>query len=307
MTSAGWIALPARELEQVFHPRQDGSVLRRADHGDPPAAAELQQSFVSEDVQGPQHGVLVHPEHGSDVLGEGQAVSGASLAVGDGAPDLRGNLVVQRERSRPVEVDIQHGPSDSSSMMKAGQERGSLLIDAPGREGARSARIQALFEEARRRGRRRRLTYAAISMILAIAAALGLTVGWQHGDAAQAHRGHAPRVGTETPTFTLPTATVAWVDYQGQLHVGQVATRAQHIVASVAALAGIGRLLQADGRLYAAGSAVIRQFNIATGAVRQVARGDGIFASADGQRLYITRNSAGLLEISADGAGASVS
>ena len=98
--------------------------------------------------------------------------------------------------------------------------------------------------------------------------------------------------GPGTPAFTLPAATVAWVDYDGQLHVGQVATRAQHVVASVPALAGIGRLLQADGRLYAAGAAVIRQFNIATGAVRQVARGDGIFASADGQRLYITRNSA---------------
>jgi hypothetical protein len=185
-------------------------------------------------------------------------------------------------------------------MMKAGQGRGSRLTDTPGEEDASSARIQALFEEARRRGRRRRLAYAAISMILAIAVALGFTA-WPHHGVAPARQSHAARAGTRTPTFTLPAATVAWVDYDGQLHVGQVATRAQHVVASVPALAGIGRLVQADGRLYGAGAAVITQFNIATGAVRQVARGDGIFASADGQRVYITRSSASLFELPADG------
>jgi hypothetical protein len=188
-------------------------------------------------------------------------------------------------------------------MMKAGQGQGRLLIDAPGGEDASSVLIQALFEEARRRCRRRRLAYAAISLILVVAVAVGLTTGWPPGGAAPAGQRHAPLAGAGEPAFTLPAATVAWVDYQGQLHVGDVATRVQGVVASVPALAGIGRLLQADGRLYAAGAGVIRQFNIATGAVRQVARGDGIFASADGQHLYITRGSGGLFELPADGSG----
>ena len=182
-------------------------------------------------------------------------------------------------------------------MVKAGQARGGLLTGAPTGDDVSSGWIQALFEEARRRCRRRRLAYAAISIILAIAVALGLTAGRPHRGAAPAREGNAPRAVTREPAFTLPAAAVAWVDYQGRLHVGEVAARVQHVVASVPVLAAIDWLLQVDGRLYAAGSAVIRQFNIATGAVRQVARGDGIFASADGRQLYITRDSASLRQL----------
>jgi hypothetical protein len=42
------------------------------------------------------------------------------------------------------------------------------------------------------------------------------------------------------PGVTLPPATVAWVDYSGQLHIGDVATLAQHVAGTIPALAGAG-------------------------------------------------------------------
>jgi hypothetical protein len=73
----------------------------------PRAAAELQQAFLPEDVQRAEHGVLVHAQHRREVLGQGQAVGRGRLAIGDGPADLRGDLVVHRDRAGAVDVDIQ--------------------------------------------------------------------------------------------------------------------------------------------------------------------------------------------------------
>lgn len=60
--------------------------------------------------------------------------------------------------------------------------------------------------------------------------------------------------------FALPPATVAWVNSGGRLHVGNVATLAQHVAGTVPGWAGAGWLVQADGRIYGGRLAVIRQF-----------------------------------------------
>jgi hypothetical protein len=180
------------------------------------------------------------------------------------------------------------------------QRPGALLTDTPG--GAERARVLALFEEARRRARLRRLLSAAISLILVAVAAWGLLAGWPHHGAALVRRGNAAQSGA-IPAFSLPPATVAWVDYSGEMHVGDVATRAQHVVATVPGLAGTGHMLLADGRLYAVGSAAISQVDMATGAVRPLLRGDAVFASPDGQQLFVTRGSVTLLELPASGSG----
>jgi hypothetical protein len=110
----------------------------------------------------------------------------------------------------------------------------------------------------------------------------------------------AGRVG-----FTLPGATVAWVDYYGGLHLGKVATQAQHIVATVPAAAGAGPgwLVTAGGKLYLGGSTLIREVDPATGTVRRVHSGTGVFASADGRQVYLVQDDGSLVELPAAGPG----
>jgi hypothetical protein len=96
---------------------------------------------------------------------------------------------------------------------------------------------------------------------------------------------------------------VAWVDYAGQVHVGDVATLTQRVVATVPALAGISSLVHVGGQLYAGGSSVIRQVDIATGAVRRVVPGAAVFASADRRQLYVVQDNTSLLELPATGNG----
>jgi len=189
-------------------------------------------------------------------------------------------------------------------MAEARQRKASLAVTDPDARDGLAARIQALFAEAHRRRRRRRLAYVLIASVLAVAVVLGLTIGWPRDLVPSARNGNARPAGTGAPRFTLPTATVAWVDYGGQVHVGDVATLTQRVVAVVPAWAGASWLLQVGGQLYAGGSSVIRQVDIATGAVRRVVPGTAVFASADRRELYVVQSDTSLLELPAGGSGA---
>jgi len=191
-------------------------------------------------------------------------------------------------------------------MTEAGPRKTSLAVTDPDAGDSLEARIQALFREAHRRRRRRHLAYALISVVSVIAVVLGLTTSWTRDRIPLARHGNARSAGTGAPGFSLPAAMVAWVDYGGQLHVGDVATLTQRVVATVPALAGAGpgSQVQAGGRLFAGGSSVIRQVDIATGAVRRVVAGTAVFASADRRQLYVVQSDTSLLELPAGGSGA---
>src|SRR5262249_17670823 len=92
------VAVLASQPQQIPGLGQQGAALRGAGHGDAAAAAELQQSLVAQQPQRAQHGVAVHPEHGRQVAGGGQPLTGRGLPLGDGAADLGGYLLVQRGR-----------------------------------------------------------------------------------------------------------------------------------------------------------------------------------------------------------------
>ena len=91
--------MTAGELDEFPGPGQDGATLGCANHGDAAPAPELQQALFPEHVQRAQDGVLVHAEHRREVLGQRQALARARLTVGDGAADLRGDLVMERHGS----------------------------------------------------------------------------------------------------------------------------------------------------------------------------------------------------------------
>jgi hypothetical protein len=175
------------------------------------------------------------------------------------------------------------------------------VIAPPGRRPRGTAEVEALFAEARRRRRRRRLAAGTACLLLAGLVAAGLTVWPRRG----AVRSGAPAAG-RAPGITLPPARVAWVDYGGQLHLGNLATRAQHVVATVDASAGDPMIL-AGGHLYWADTrknvAPIRDYDIATGRIRYLARGDSVFASADGRHIYIVQTTTTLIELPAAGIG----
>jgi hypothetical protein len=174
-----------------------------------------------------------------------------------------------------------------------------------------AADITALFAEARRRRRRRRITAAAVSLAVAGSVMIGLAPGGGHHDPAPraaASPRHVVITKPHAPGFTLPAAHVAWVDYSGQLHVGDVATGTQHVVANIPSDGG-GWFLRARGHLYwpdfttNKNIVAIRDYDLATGKIRQLARGETVFASADGRHLYIQRTNSSLVELDAAGSG----
>lgn len=160
---------------------------------------------------------------------------------------------------------------------------------------------EAIFPEARRRGHRRRAftALAAITTGAALAAASVALIGNQ-----------ATRVGSKSPPAAAgsrsgsdraPAVVVAWADYAGVLHLGDLANRRQlqvatHPAADVstapAAVDG-GRLLWIDAK------ARVRSVELATGRVSVVARGIGVTASPDGMRLYVNLGTHAFLELNA--------
>ena len=176
------------------------------------------------------------------------------------------------------------------------------MIAPPGRRPRGITEAEVLFAEARRRRRRRRLAGGTAFLLLAGLVTAGVVAAWpRHGAVIPG----MPAAG-RAPGVTLPPARVAGVDYGGQLHLGNLATRAQHVVATVDASPADPMIL-AGGRLYWASTsknlASIRDYDIATGRIRYLARGDSVFASANGRHIYIVQTPTRLIELPAAGIG----
>jgi hypothetical protein len=190
-------------------------------------------------------------------------------------------------------LDGQHGPA-------------CAVIAPPGPGASSAAEAEALFAEAHRRRRRRRLAGGVACLLLAGSAAAGLITA-RPGDGARTHHGHPGAPAPRAPGVTLPPARVAWVDDSGQLHIGDLATGTQRVVATVDA-SPADPMIVAGGRLYWAGvnqdAAPVREYDIATGRIGYLARGNSVFASADGRHLYIVQTGTRLIELPADGIGA---
>jgi hypothetical protein len=176
---------------------------------------------------------------------------------------------------------------------------------APPRPGAPGA-ADALFAEARRRRHRRRLAGLAVAFALSAAAAAFLVARPDRAAPGAGGRGARP---VSAPGAAL-AGSVAWVDYHGRVHVGDLATGAQQVVARSKAYPAIA-LVQAGGRLYwsapVGARGVVQELNPATGRVRFVGAGQGIFsvfASADGRQVFFAPTDTRIVELPARGFGA---
>ena len=180
------------------------------------------------------------------------------------------------------------------------------VIAPPGHTARTPAGAEALFAAARRRRRSAPCLAGGVAcLVLAGSAAAGLAAVWP-GAGAGTHHEHPGQPPARAPGITLPPVRVAWVDYGGQLHVGDLATGAQHVVATVDA-SPADPMTEAARRLCWADinkrAAPIRCYDLATSKIRYLPRGDSVFASADGQYLYIVQTDTALIELPADGIG----
>lgn len=177
---------------------------------------------------------------------------------------------------------------------------------APPRPGAPGT-ADALFAEARRRRRRRRLAGLAVVLVLAAGAVTFIVAGPDGAPAAPGTGEHRARP-VSAPGAAL-AGSVAWVDYTGRVHLGDLATGAQQVIARSEAYPAIP-LVQAGGRLYwsapAGARGLVQELNPATGRVRSVGPGQGIFsvfASADGRHVFFAPTDTRIVELPARGSG----
>jgi hypothetical protein len=200
-------------------------------------------------------------------------------------------------------------------MLRGGQPAGvSPVIAPPGPPAPGTA--EALFAQARRRRRRRRLTGVVVILALALSAAVAFAA--TRPDRARAGRdAGGARAGSGGAAG--PAGWVAWVDYNRRVHLGDLATAAQRVVATINANPAVP-LVQAGGHLYfvggywvnqagtyvpASGNAppVVQELNLATGTIRDVGPGQGVFPSSDGRHLFLAPTDTRLLELPARGSG----
>ena len=302
--------MPFGELDQIADLADDRASLRGPGDRDAAAAPELEQAFIAQHVQGAEHRVLVHAEHGGQVSGLRQPLTWPRLALGNGPADLRGYLIMQGQRASAIEIDFQHGTSHSSSMIGAEQDTTrSSDMGAPALR-ARGTEVEVLFAQARRRRRHRRLVVVVVSLGLAGALAVGVAAGdGGHGTGVRDGNRGRPAARATSAKLALPAARLAWVDGSGSLIVGDPATGEQHVGPAVDASTS-GPLVSASGQLYWADASrdgtPIRDYDLATGKIRYLPRGEAVFTSADRRRLYIARNSSTLLDLPANGSGHAV-
>lgn len=177
---------------------------------------------------------------------------------------------------------------------------------APPREGAPGT-ADALFAEAKRRRRRRRLAGLAVVLVLAAGAVAFIVAGPDGAPAAPGTGRHRARP-VSAPAAAL-AGSVAWVDYAGRVHVGDLATGAQGVLAQSKAYPAVP-LVQAGGRLYwsapTGARGVVQELNPATGRIRSVGPGQGVFsvfASADGRQVFFAPTDTRIVELPARGSG----
>src|SRR5215472_270174 len=166
--------------------------------------------------------------------------------------------------------------------------------------------VFALFAEAKRRRRRRRLAMAAAVLgaaLLAAGALFGYRAAGHHGRETARSISHGRG---EAPRFSLPAALVAWFDGDGTLRIGNVATLAQRPLAQLAQEPCCTLIAAGHGIYWAGqhrGRGYIQEYSLATHAIRNVAPGWAVFASAGGRNLYIAQSDTRLLVLPDGGSG----
>jgi hypothetical protein len=147
------VAVAAREGDELAGAGNDLGAVWLGGDANAAAAAELDDALVAQVAQSTQNGVGVDAQDGRHIARRRQPFAGRGLAVGDRAAERGRDLLVQIQRRVAVELDADHGASDTSFM--------SGIAAAPS--------LDPLIAAARRRTRRRRAGVVAIAAATAAA------------------------------------------------------------------------------------------------------------------------------------------
>jgi len=165
---------------------------------------------------------------------------------------------------------------------------------------------EALFREARAR-RRRRWTIGLLLAVLVLVAALVASIVTTGPTTARRETG-IPRTSSPTPAAIRGAPLLGWVDYLGNLHIGNASTGHQRIVGRAAA-DPTTPLVSLDGRLFWVGTGCsylpvskcpyspwagltplrVKEFDPITKKTVSLVRGDTVFAGADGRSLDVVQ------------------
>lgn len=114
------VALVPSELHELFRSGEHKTLSTGATgDGDAASTLELEQSLLAKNPQCAKHRVGVDTEHRSEIACRWQLLAGERFAVCNRAADVAGHLVVEERRVGPVNLDGDHGASDSSSRESA--------------------------------------------------------------------------------------------------------------------------------------------------------------------------------------------
>jgi hypothetical protein len=108
------VALLAGEFNKLLGAGNNCAPFSRAGDGDPTTAAELEQPLLTQQTQSAEDGVPVHTKHGGEVPRRRQALARPCLTLGDCAPQLGSDLIVEPKWLAAVNLDLKHSARDTS-------------------------------------------------------------------------------------------------------------------------------------------------------------------------------------------------
>ncbi|HEX4017452.1 MAG TPA: hypothetical protein VHX15_12025 [Frankiaceae bacterium] len=162
--------------------------------------------------------------------------------------------------------------------------------------------VLVLFIEAHQRRRRRRLFIAAVALAAIGATTAAVTLTANGGQAHPAPVASPPAV----PSLGSPPR-LAWIDYQGQVHIGSLQSRQQRVVGSgsgspVTSMVASGRTLfwvDNGGVVYDRATRQVRSlprgvmaYDTATGRVRSFASDAGVFNAVGSTDVFVDSDDA---------------
>jgi hypothetical protein len=143
---------------------------------------------------------------------------------------------------------------------------------------------EVLFKEAHQRRRRRRRLLAGVFILVVAAAATGVAVV-----VGGSHPHNAGRVATpaRTPLQNVGTTQrIAWVDYQRRVHIGNLQTHQQQVVATGGGDATTPLVASGNTLFWVSGN--VMAYDVATGHVRTFARGGlQVFNAVGSTDVYV--------------------
>ena len=183
--------MTASEVQQFPRPKDDCATFGRARDADASTSTEFEEPFIAQKAESTQNRVRVDTEDSGQVFGGRQPLAGARLSFGDGAPDLRSYLVMERQWVGSIDIDERDDAMYGSTMVRQALVRpvSAPLVGQP----TSAEPVVVLIPEARQRQRNRHRAFAWFFVVVLV---LGvLTYVLLHGIA-----------NSGRPTIPSPTA-----------------------------------------------------------------------------------------------------